>query len=457
MEFSEKLQKLRKEHNITQEALADKLNVTRQAVSKWESGTAYPDTDKLIQISKIFNISLDELINDSVISKDKKEDKLSFKEIINKFLDFITKTIDMFFAMTFGEKIKCIFEMGVIIIIIFCLGFISSRVIINLSNAIFSFIPYDFLRAINYIVESLLYLMWAIVGIIIFIKVFKERYLDYYVVVTDNSIDKLEVEKPIPELKEKKEVKVVIRDPEHSNLNIFNKLLKICLFMLKCFSVLVAIPVVMLFIGLVIVFVISVFYISYGLFFNGITLAILGGLLFTYLIIEFIYNLVFNRTHAYKKIFIIFIISICLMGIGCGITAYSLSQFRYVHNDNTNITSNIIEWDDNLVLDYDIRDDLIVIDNSIDYIKLDIKTYDKIDTYVYSYYSNDYNEGYYKIVRIVPSYNNMDYYKYFIDNLKDKLIVLNDMDYQVDRIYISDENLAKLKNNYNRYYNDFTY
>lgn len=48
MKFSDKLQKLRKENNITQEGLADKLNVSRQAVSKWESGTGYPDTEKLI-------------------------------------------------------------------------------------------------------------------------------------------------------------------------------------------------------------------------------------------------------------------------------------------------------------------------------------------------------------------------------------------------------------------------
>ena len=56
MKFCDKLQKIRKENNVTQEQLADKLNVSRQAVSKWESGTAYPDTEKLIQISKIFNI-----------------------------------------------------------------------------------------------------------------------------------------------------------------------------------------------------------------------------------------------------------------------------------------------------------------------------------------------------------------------------------------------------------------
>ena len=82
MKLSEKLQKIRKENNITQEGLADRLNVSRQAVSKWESGTAYPDTEKLIQISKIFNVSLDELINDNKegnIPKEKRKINLHTK------------------------------------------------------------------------------------------------------------------------------------------------------------------------------------------------------------------------------------------------------------------------------------------------------------------------------------------------------------------------------------------
>ena len=90
MEFNEKLQKIRKEHNITQESLADKLNVSRQAVSKWESGGAYPDTEKLIQISKLFNISLDELINDNPeLNKNIQSKKISFIEIINRIIEFV--------------------------------------------------------------------------------------------------------------------------------------------------------------------------------------------------------------------------------------------------------------------------------------------------------------------------------------------------------------------------------
>ena len=64
MIFSEKLQILRKNKGYTQEALADKLGVSRQAVAKWESGQIYPDISNLIQISELMNVSVDYLVKD---------------------------------------------------------------------------------------------------------------------------------------------------------------------------------------------------------------------------------------------------------------------------------------------------------------------------------------------------------------------------------------------------------
>lgn len=61
MDFGEKLQNLRKENSLSQEQLAEKLNVTRQAVSKWESG-ALPDVDNIVKISSFFDCSLDYLL-----------------------------------------------------------------------------------------------------------------------------------------------------------------------------------------------------------------------------------------------------------------------------------------------------------------------------------------------------------------------------------------------------------
>lgn len=65
MKFNEKLQELRKEHQLSQEQLAEKLLVSRQAISKWESGKSMPDIANLVKLSEIFQMSLDDLIKDS--------------------------------------------------------------------------------------------------------------------------------------------------------------------------------------------------------------------------------------------------------------------------------------------------------------------------------------------------------------------------------------------------------
>ena len=62
--LSDKLYKLRKDSGIYQEQLAEQLGVSRQAVSKWESGAAIPESDKLIAISNYFGVSVDYLLKD---------------------------------------------------------------------------------------------------------------------------------------------------------------------------------------------------------------------------------------------------------------------------------------------------------------------------------------------------------------------------------------------------------
>lgn len=64
MIFSEKLQLIRKSKGMTQEDLAEKLDVSRQAVAKWESGQVYPDISNLIRISDLFNVTVDYLVRD---------------------------------------------------------------------------------------------------------------------------------------------------------------------------------------------------------------------------------------------------------------------------------------------------------------------------------------------------------------------------------------------------------
>lgn len=64
MNFSEKIKKIRKDNNLTQDELAEKLYVTRTAISKWETGKGYPSIESFKMISDLFGISIDDLISD---------------------------------------------------------------------------------------------------------------------------------------------------------------------------------------------------------------------------------------------------------------------------------------------------------------------------------------------------------------------------------------------------------
>ena len=64
MTFGEKIQKLRKESGLSQEELSYQLGVSRQAISKWERDSGYPETEKIVRMSKIFDVTLDYLLNE---------------------------------------------------------------------------------------------------------------------------------------------------------------------------------------------------------------------------------------------------------------------------------------------------------------------------------------------------------------------------------------------------------
>ncbi|MDE6362621.1 MAG: helix-turn-helix domain-containing protein [Clostridia bacterium] len=66
MTFNEKLTKLRKANAMSQEELAEKVNVSRQAISKWELGDSIPDSDKIVALSEIFNVTTDYLLKDDL-------------------------------------------------------------------------------------------------------------------------------------------------------------------------------------------------------------------------------------------------------------------------------------------------------------------------------------------------------------------------------------------------------
>ena len=108
MEFNEKLQELRKNKGLTQEELAEKLYVSRTAVSKWESGRGYPSIDSLKEISKYFSITLDSLLSSeeilSVAEQDNKKKQQHFRDLAFGLLD-CGMGIFIFLPL-FGQKVN---------------------------------------------------------------------------------------------------------------------------------------------------------------------------------------------------------------------------------------------------------------------------------------------------------------------------------------------------------------
>ena len=110
MTTGEKLSSLRKQNNYTQEELADIMNVSRQSVSRWESDIAFPETEKLIALSKLYNCSIDYLLqNDNdergtcTVVNNKEEVKSSYNK---KRLPLVLTTLGTYLALlvTFTTK-----------------------------------------------------------------------------------------------------------------------------------------------------------------------------------------------------------------------------------------------------------------------------------------------------------------------------------------------------------------
>ena len=80
IEIANRLQKLRKENGYSQEELADKLGISRQAVSKWERAESSPDTDNLIILARLYNMSLDDLLNDNESNEEIRERTMDMEE-----------------------------------------------------------------------------------------------------------------------------------------------------------------------------------------------------------------------------------------------------------------------------------------------------------------------------------------------------------------------------------------
>jgi transcriptional regulator with XRE-family HTH domain len=114
MEFNEKLQELRKQKGLTQDELAEKLYVSRTAISKWESGRGYPNIESLKAIGKFFSVTIDELLSSgevlTIAEEDNKRKEKQFHDLIYGLLDICIAMLLFlpFFAKTEGGIIQSV-------------------------------------------------------------------------------------------------------------------------------------------------------------------------------------------------------------------------------------------------------------------------------------------------------------------------------------------------------------
>lgn len=441
MNLSENLKKIRKDNNLSQEQLAEKLGVSRQSVSKWESGLAYPEMDKMLQLCQIFNLNIDELLNQDVNEvSNNKQYKNNINKFIDSFLEYVTKTIDMFSSMKFKEKLKCVFEQIIIALIIISAIAILGLILSNIVSSLISFLPDKLYYPIYQIFKSIYLAFGLVLGVILQLHIFKTRYLDYCVIVNDGVKEESLEEKEI--VLEKNSEKIIIRDPKHSGykfisglflgLLVFLKVIVGCLGVCFCFSL----------ISLVIILVLSFSFVNTGLFFIGLLLFIVSGIIINLLVLIIIFKFIISQKVKMNRLAIVFTIFLIIVGLGLGIMIKGLSEFELISDFDSGYYVTLekeFKMEDNLFFHSYFT--------NVDYIETDdedikiIYSSSKLQQFEFV----RVEDGYY-IMSDISDFYEFDFIKEIIKDFNNKKIV----DYQKSNIsiYTSKENIKKLKENF---------
>ena len=449
--LSENLKRIRKDNNLSQEQLAEKLGVSRQSVSKWENGEAYPEMDKVLQLCKMFNLNIDELLNQDIKEvNESKQSRINIDKYVGDFLDFITKTINLFSSMKFKDIVKCLIEQAIIGLIIFSLLSIIGLVGSNFLHSILFFIPHEIYYDVYNIFSGLYSLFAFIVGLCIMLHIFKIRYLDYFIIeekeeVTEEKKEDIkEEEKEEKKVFERKKEKIIIRDPKDSKNGFISLLAKGILYMVKFFVLLFGISFSASLVGFVVAFVLSFAIAKSGLVFIGILLLLLGCIFINLVILNLIYNFLRSIKSKTKVMMFVFICSLILFGVGVGLTCLGILNFEYINeNNNPNYieTTEILKMKDNYYIEHMYNVEFI--ESSNDDLKLVFVHPDfySVECIISndSIWFNDYDvDGIKMINRVIDDFNDRKIMEYGYFKVK---------------VYTNKENINKLKENrYNEYH-----
>ena len=429
--FINNLKKIRKNNNLSQEQLAEILGISRQAISKWESGSAYPEMEKIIQLCEKFNVDIDDLLHkdiEEIISEE--QSKKNLNKYIESFLSYTSNTVNLFCSMNFKSKIKCLFEQCILIIVLCIIFCIIGAIGNSLVYSIFNFLPNKVYYFISNLLESIYFIVSFIISTGILLYLFKTRYLDYFneISTDENKIDY-----------SKKEEKIIIRDPKHSNYSIFNFVIKLFTMGFKGLILFATFFVIFVLIGLFAGFAASFVIYKTGLFFIGIALSFLSSGIICVIITLLFLNFVFDRKNDKKKIIWSLIISLVAFGIGCGMTCLGFMDFEF--KEVKDLKSIEMEMEEDLY----IREfqNIEYIEEERDNIKLEFKIN---KGYNVSYH----DENQYGVLLYTYCDSRFKVIKSFIDNLNNKKIINIEDSISDIKVYGNKSNINKIKDNYNK-------
>ena len=485
MNLGDNLKKIRKENNLSQEQLAEKLGVSRQSVSKWESNLAYPEMDKVLQLCNMFDLNIDELLNQNVKEvKKNKQSKVNINKYIDSFLNFITKTIDMLSSMTFKNQIKCLIEQFVVVAFMFFASIILKYLIFDtIVIDLLQILPDSIYYTVFAIIKDLFLVAYIILCIILFLHIFKIRYLDYYefsfkedeednknekdaLILEEEKINENkqeEIQKDIEEIKEKhkkffvkKREKIIIRDPKHSEYKFISGLFKCLLLCVKAFVLFIELFILIGLIMLVVLLTLSFVIIKSGLLFVGIFISLLSLIIITIEVVLIISNFILDKKTNKNKLALYILVPFLTLPIGIGLSIMSIKDFNIVSEyDGKYIVKDEVTY--KMANDLLISSDIYYLEDEITYIESDNKDVKIVFEHL-PFCQIKLTKNKNMITYKNYCYNDasiIDGYKYIINLINNK--VLLNPDYKLHTyVYSTKENIEKLKSNMEEFYESQT-
>lgn len=457
MSFRKNLEYLRKSKKLSQEELANKLNISRQSVSKWESGAAYPETEKILAICKIFDCTLDELMNQNIQEEHLEEKRTyTFNDFLESVTDIVDRSIKMLTSMNGKSLLRFLFEFCILFLLILLLripfNFISSR-----GSGVFLYVEGAFFEVLLGMWRFLVDIVYLVVASVSFVYVYKVRFLDMFDEATEEDIyNKKKVVKKEFTVEEEKEIKLERQKIQvKHDFGVFSFFGKIALFFVKCLVVFSSLFVIFFFLGSVASLVVVSSWMFQGIFYFSILLLLLALIVFLGMLIIVLYNFIFNRKTAWKKVLIVLLGTFISFGLSAGIGFLEFKEFTIYNNYRSNIVTDL------LVEEFPMSEGLIVepayginyVEDSAltDKVRVEV-AYSKnfVEAEIHSFVSEEGEESINVSTHSLGnSISIKELYNIFLDNLRKKEISA-DYGYLFDgriTVYSSMENIEKIRSN----------